>query len=153
MVDPLARGLLGRHVGERADDVAGARERLVAGEVGDAEVGELGDAARPSGRVGDEHVLRLDVAVHDAALVRVLERVAEREPDRAARRGRSAAPSALELVERAARRPARTPGSARCSSWPASKMRDDPGVVEPAGGERLALGARRVAAAAGGDAP
>ncbi len=44
MVDPLALGLLRGHVGERADHVAGARERLVARQMGDAEVGELGDA-------------------------------------------------------------------------------------------------------------
>ena len=44
LVDALARRLLGRHVGERADDVAGAGQRLVAGQVGDAEVGQLGRA-------------------------------------------------------------------------------------------------------------
>ena len=82
MVDPLALGLLGRHVGERAHDVAGARERLVPGEVGDAEVGPLGHAGRRARRIGDQHVLGLDVAMHDAALVRVLERAAQREPDR-----------------------------------------------------------------------
>ena len=39
-------------------------------------------AARAGARaVGDDHVLRLDVAVDDAALVRVRERVGEREPD------------------------------------------------------------------------
>ena len=48
LVDALAGGLLGSHVGERADDVAGAGERLVAGQVGDAEVGQLGHARRPS---------------------------------------------------------------------------------------------------------
>ena len=81
LVDALAGGLLGRHVGEGADDVAGPRERLVAGQVGDAEVGQLGHAGRRARRVGDDHVLRLDVAVHDAAAVRVLERAAQREAD------------------------------------------------------------------------
>ena len=59
----------------------GHRERRVADHVGDAEVGELGEAG-PRGRVGDDHdVLRLDVAVDHTALVRVPERVAERGAD------------------------------------------------------------------------
>ena len=58
-----ALGLLGRHVGEGADDVAGRGQRGAVGEAGDAEVHQLG--ARLA-LVGDEHVLRLDVAVDDA---------------------------------------------------------------------------------------
>ena len=77
----LALGLLGRHVGERADDVAGARERVADREVGDAEVGELGEAGAGRGLGDDDHVLRLDVAVDDLLRVRVRERVAHRHAD------------------------------------------------------------------------
>ena len=75
-----ALGLLRRHVGERADDVARHRERVLAGQVGDAEVRQLRHPAPPRAAGGDDDVLRLDVAVHDAALVRVGERVGERQP-------------------------------------------------------------------------
>ena len=60
--------------------------------------------ATPGGRarrVGDDHVLRLDVAVHDAAAVRVLERAAQREADPQHVAVREHALGA-ELVERAA---------------------------------------------------
>ena len=43
---PPALGLLGRHVGQRAHHVAGGGQVLAAGQVGDAEVGELGEARR-----------------------------------------------------------------------------------------------------------
>ena len=67
-------GLLGRHVGEGADDVAGRGQRRAVGEAGDAEVHQL----RPRLAVlGDEHVLRLDVAVDDRARVGMVERLAE----------------------------------------------------------------------------
>ena len=67
-------GLLRRHVGEGADDVAGGGQRGSVGEVGDAEVHQL----RPRFPVLDHlHVLRLDVAVDDAARVGVVERLAE----------------------------------------------------------------------------
>ncbi len=70
----LALGLLGGHVGEGADDVAGRGQGGAVGEAGDAEVHQLG-AEFPLG--GDEDVLRLDVAVDDAARVGVVERLAE----------------------------------------------------------------------------
>ena len=67
-VDRLAEQLLGRHVARRADHRAGLREiRRV--EPRDAEVGHLDLAV-----VLQKHVARLDVAVHDAALVRMLQR-------------------------------------------------------------------------------
>ena len=86
------------------------RQRVVAGEVGDAEVGQL-RRARASRLVGDEHVLRLDVAVHDAALVRVPERVGQREPgaQHVAVRQRAAARAAPACGPRRAR----TRGSGR----------------------------------------
>ena len=75
-VERLARGLLRRHVGDRADDHAGPRvradharvsRRRRAGfeQLGQAEVGELGVAV-----LRDEDVVGLDVAVQDAGGVR-----------------------------------------------------------------------------------
>ena len=65
--DRRAGDLLGRHVRERADQAAGLGLAEV-DEVRDAEVAELRGAARV-----EEDVRRLDVAVHDAAVVRRLE--------------------------------------------------------------------------------
>ena len=85
--DLLAEQLLRRREGRRQRKDAG-RPRLVGlavGEhLGDAEVEELHLAG-----VRDEHVRRLDVAVHDEAAVRRVHRVAqrEREPDHVPRRG------------------------------------------------------------------
>ena len=76
---PLA--LLGRHVGERAEHVAGASQHVLAGQAGAAEVGQLGGALRILWPVGNEHVLGLDVAVDHAARVRVGESVRERDAD------------------------------------------------------------------------
>ena len=62
--DLAAHDLLGRHVGGRADDVAGRGAQLghlhLAERLGDPEVGDLGV---PVG--GQQHVLGLEVAVHD----------------------------------------------------------------------------------------
>ena len=87
----VAVDLLGGHVGECAEHVPGARQRLLAGEQRAAEVGELRDgrrsrsaldAARAAGIGGrNQHVLRLDVAVDHPARVGVHERVGERDPD------------------------------------------------------------------------
>ena len=83
----FALALLGRHVGERAEHVPAACERLVAGERRAAEVGELGRrCGRRRERVcsalaWDEHVVGLYVAVDNAACVGMRERVAERHAD------------------------------------------------------------------------
>ena len=148
LVDALARRLLRGHVGERAHDVARARERLVAGEVGDAEVGQLGRAVGRARAVGDHHVLRLDVAVDDAALVGVLERVGEREPDPQHVAVGDLA-GGLELRQRAA---AHELGDeeARAVLLAGVEDGDDPGVVEAGDGVGLAAGAV-VGAAVGGD--
>ncbi len=69
--------LLRRHVGEGADDVAGLGQGRAIGEAGDPEVHQL----RPRLTVGYLHVLRLDVAVDDAARVGVVECLAEVGPD------------------------------------------------------------------------
>ena len=67
--DGAAREHLGRHVARRAD--RDRADRLVAADrARDAEVHEH-DAV-----VGQDHVLRLDVAVHDLLVVHVLERLA-----------------------------------------------------------------------------
>ena len=137
VVDALAGRLLGCHVGEGADDVAGAGERLIPGEVGDAEVRQLGHAGGAARGVGDEHVLRLDVAVHDAALVRVRERAAQGEAD-PQHVAVGEQPLGAEFVDRAA---VDELGDevARRVVLAGVEDRDDPGMVEPAGGERLAL--------------
>ena len=134
LVDALAGRLLGRHVGERADHVAGAGQRLVAGQVGDAEVGQLGRHVR---LVGHDHVLRLDVAVDHAALVGVAERLGEREAD-AQDVAVAERAVALQHVERAA---AHQLGDqvATVAIVAGVVDRHDPRVVEARRGQRLAL--------------
>ena len=65
--------LLGRHVGEGAEHVAGRGQRGTVSEPGDAEIHQLGAWLA----LGDLDVLRLDVAVDDPAGVGVVERLAE----------------------------------------------------------------------------
>ena len=89
LVDGAAGGLLGRHVGERADHVAGACERVLPAQVRNAEVRQLRGPASRAGRVGHDHVLRLDVAVDHAPLVGVGERVGQRQPIRSTSRSDS----------------------------------------------------------------
>jgi hypothetical protein len=70
----VAAGLLGTHVGQRAECHSGGRqggEAFVSGGTGDAEISEQGLTPR------HEDVLGLDVAVNDAARVGVVERVAD----------------------------------------------------------------------------
>ena len=71
---PLGQRLLGAHVAERAEQVAGHRQPGVALDAGQAEVGDPEVAARV-----DQQVRRLDVAVQDPLLVRVLERLGRLE--------------------------------------------------------------------------
>ena len=149
LVDRAAGGLLGRHVRERADDVPGQRERLLARQVGDAEVRQLGGAAARARAVGHDHVLRLDVAVDHAALVGVVERVGEREPDPQHVAVRELA-RRLELRQRA---PLDQLGDqvAAAVLLAGVEQRHDRVVVQPGDGARLALGALRRRPVAGDD--
>ena len=70
------------HVGRRADELAGLRDRLIrlkiaGGGLGDSEVDHLG--LRPAVMLPDEHVGRLDIAMNHALLVRVLDRLANED--------------------------------------------------------------------------
>ena len=154
----LPLGLLGGHVGERAHHLAGRREALRAGDAGDPEVHQLGAAPRGL-LVAHDHVLGLDVAVDDAALVRVREAVAEigrdlghvavAEPASARRRARVVARDELghedrpsialaELVERDDRRMV----EARGGLGLAQRRGRDPGRRPPSR-RRGAAGARQ----------
>ena len=90
----LAPRLLRRDVVARAHDRPGQRHALGAARVRDAEVGHLGAAL-----VGEQHVLRLDVAVDDAAAVRRLERPRDLQPELDHRRDGQRALTRDELLE------------------------------------------------------
>ena len=74
----LTLSLLWRHVGEGADDVAWGGQSGGLREARDTEIHQLG-AELPLGR--DDDVLRLDVAVNDAARMGMVERLAEVRAD------------------------------------------------------------------------
>ena len=100
-VDRLALDLLGRHVLRRAEAHAGARQRLELQlalelrQLGEAEVEHLDLPRAALAAVTDEdHVLRLEIAVHDVLPVRGGERLRDLADDdvdvrRAARRARA----------------------------------------------------------------
>ena len=81
----LARGLLGTHVKRRADALDGKRLGARRGEV--ATVEHLGDAKvddlrrRSSVLLDDHDIARLEVAVDDAVLMRVMHRAADRREE------------------------------------------------------------------------
>ena len=104
MVDHDAAALLRCHVGRRSHHGAGLgdvdRRRRVHGELRDPEVEQLDPLAARDLRIGDqEHVVRLEIAMHDALGVRGAQRTgdlagdrehggpAERRPRRAPRQG------------------------------------------------------------------
>ena len=77
----VGRRLLGAHVAQRAQQVAGRRQARIALEAGQAEVG---DPQVPQGV--DHQVRRLDVAVQHPLLMGVLQRLGGLAPSRAASR-------------------------------------------------------------------
>jgi hypothetical protein len=88
----------GRHVRERADQPAGLGLAEV-DQVRDAEVAELGGAARV-----EEHVGGLEIAVDDAAMVRELEAADELEAEAAHLRAGRPLAAGEALGQRAAGR-------------------------------------------------
>ena len=76
----IARRLLGRHVRRRADRRAELRERRArpASPARRAIAFAIPKSVTTAGAAGEQDVVRLDVAVHDAALVRVGERLRAR---------------------------------------------------------------------------
>ena len=74
-------GLLGTHVGRRADELLERGEERLVGQasrrrLGDAEVDHLRASRRVAVVDGHEDVRRLDVAVNDSLLMRVLDGLA-----------------------------------------------------------------------------
>ena len=63
-VDFVAAGLFGRHVGDRPHGRSGLGQPGFAGQLGQSEIEDLGQAVR-----GDHDIARLDVAVDDAVFV------------------------------------------------------------------------------------
>ena len=96
-VDVVAERLLGRHVVGRAEHAPVGGQAVLVERAGDAEVGDLGRALAV-----DQHVLRLDVAVHDVVRVGAAERAGDldRVGDRLV--DRQAAHAADALLERLA---------------------------------------------------
>lgn len=72
----MTANALGREIVDRADDLAGPRDRRVSLDLGDPEVGEQ-DTAVP----GEEYVAGLDVAVQYAGRVRGPQRTQHPQPD------------------------------------------------------------------------
>src|SRR3954469_2376756 len=130
--------LLGRHVRQRADDIARAREDVIPRDASDAEVRQLRHALSVVGVVGHHDVAGLDVAVHHAAAVRMGERVAQCDADAQDVAVRQRA-LLHELAERAA--PDELGDEVhRAVVAPGLVQGDDAGVRQPRGRLRLALG-------------
>ena len=95
LVDLLALRLLGGDVVARPEDGARLRHALNVDGTRDAEVRDLGLAL-----LGEEHVLRLDVSVHEPALVREVQRAGDLQPvaERLVDRQRAVREEALEVL-------------------------------------------------------
>jgi hypothetical protein len=153
----LAPHLLGRHVGRRADQLAGGGQRggplLLEEAAGEAEVGHHGP--RPLRAVDQEDVAALQVAVDDAALVRGGEAAGHLEDDRQRLRGRQAAVAGEPLRQRLAVQPLHGEEGARGLPRLRGRLDEIEGaadvrVGDPAGERDLALEALHGACVAGG---
>ena len=158
MIDRLRADLLGRHVGRRAEHHAGLGLVRVAGRelavssaaigarhLGQAEVEDLHAAF-----AGEEDVLRLEVAVDDALVVRGREpaRDLDRVVDRLARRHRRPVDSRAErfALEQLG-------DDYGAPSWRADVVdREDVGMVEHPGGARFLLEAAEPSASSANEA-
>ena len=120
----------------------GAGRARRADRLRDAEVGDDGGAAR------QQHVVRLDVAVHDAVLVRVRERARDVAQDADDLRNRQRA--VARRAARAATRPRRTAScrTARRSTCPGGEHGNDVRLLQARGEVDLALEAIDVDAGA-----
>ena len=93
-VERVALRLLGRDVVAGSEHPPGIRQRRRVVDARDAEVGQLGVAVR-----GQQHVVRLDVAMDHAALVGVRERRGHLDGDRERLRDRQGALQRDALVQ------------------------------------------------------
>ncbi len=118
-VGMLAADLLGRGEVGRADEVAGAREAGAGrGVLGQPEVGQVG-VLLPLLR--DQHVGRLDVAVHEPAAVRRVERAGDLPDD--PHRALGAEPAATRRRASAGRSPRRSASRGRARRRPRRSRR------------------------------
>ena len=97
-VERLGGDLLGGGVVHRAGEVGGGRSPPSSGGAGEAEVGQV--AVLRAALLGDEHIRRLDVSVHEPVLVGRVEGLSDLtdELERAARA--RAAPPARAAYQR-----------------------------------------------------
>ncbi len=119
---PVARAAdaLGRDVVERPHDLAGAGEVAAGVErLHEPEVGQVGVVGR-----GDEHVRGLDVAVHEPARVRGVQRRADLRDDRRRPRAAPAAPATAGPRRRRAASTATASPRSRPRRTPAARSGD-----------------------------
>ena len=133
--DALAGRLLGAHVAQRAEQVAGLRQAGVGVELGQAEVGDPDVAAAVDQQVG-----RLDVAVDDAELVGVLQRLGRlrRQPGDGAEEVRGPVRRCVESRAQAGRvsTAAAPAGSGRGGTAPSTRR---PAAADPAAAGLVAM--------------
>ena len=128
-----AQARLGRHIGRRAQQRSGLRQRGVGGEARDPEVEHLALS-----RGLDHHVARLDVAVDDAGGVRHPECIRHlgRDPDGLSHRQR---PASVQELGQALARHALHDDVAHRAVATGVEHRHDTRVVQPSRGARFTL--------------